>query len=428
MSTGAFITQTVLAYFGLGSQTLATLLLVVLFALLSRQAVRRPYFLAWRDAWLALSGALLALVLRYNVLPEFLGAGSDRDLWVRACYALYQLGKFAFLLQLLRGTLIYLRGNRRRGDMRLHYLWLAAVLGAIVTVAVSPGVQAAMFWQALVNLAAYAWCAAVLLTLPVERRSLGTRVTSTVLAATFALWFFYALALAHFALPQAQFGSGLLRLISGVNTYIDLIFDMLLAFGMVLVLFEDVRRELDGANRELRVAHERLLRESLLDPLTLAYNRRAFNEGVGLEDARGTFGTLAVFDLDNLKDVNDAHGHKCGDELLRHFVAVLRTGLRPSDKIYRLGGDEFLVVMPRTAAAAVEPRIRRLLAEAPPLATGECGKRIPLSASIGVADFACIGGLEQALAQADRCMYENKRASKREAQAGPETGSLPEQG
>ncbi len=415
------ISANLLMYFGLGSQLVATILLVVLFVLLRRHAGRRPYFQAWSNAWMAFAAALAALVLRFNVLPDVFASATGSAGWVRVCYFLYQFGKLAFLLLLLRGTLLYLRGITRQPLVLVIGLWTAAGAIAAGSVVFSSTLQAVLFWQGLCNVTVYAFCAVALLTLPVPRRSLGTRTTGTVLAATLVLWLAYLVALLDAVMPESNLNPDLHMLLSGPNSYLDLIFSMLLAFGMVLVLFEDTRREIDTAHQELRVAHEQLLRESYLDALTGAYNRRAFTEGTGLEDARGSFGALVVFDMDNLKNVNDVYGHKHGDALLKHFASVLRASLRPSDKLYRLGGDEFLVVMPRAMARIAGPRMREIIATAPSLREADSGALIKLRASIGAADFASVEDIEIALHEADRSMYANKRAGKNE-HTPPEAG------
>ncbi len=406
------ISANLLTYFGLVSQLVATILLVVLFVLLRRHAGRRPYFRAWSNAWIAFAVALAALVLRFNVLPGIFAPATGSGGWVRVCYFLYQFGKFAFLLLLLRGTLLYLRGMTRQSLVLVMGMWAVAAAIAAGSVAYSSTLQAVLFWQGLCNVVVYAFCAVAMLTLPVPRRSLGTRTTGTVLAATLVLWLVYLIALLDAVMPGVRLNPGLRVLLSGPNRYLDLIFSMLLAFGMVLVLFEDTRREIDTAHQELRVAHEQLLRESYLDALTGAYNRRAFTEGSGLEDARGSFGALVVFDMDNLKNVNDVYGHKHGDALLKHFASVLRASLRPSDKLYRLGGDEFLVVMPRAMARIAGPRMREIIATAPSLREAYTGALIKLRASIGAADFASVEDIEIALHEADRSMYANKRAGR----------------
>ncbi len=129
---------------------------------------------------------------------------------------------------------------------------------------------------------------------------------------------------------------------------------------------EDAKREVDDAQAELRLTHDRLRRAALTDSLTDCPNRRAFADGVGLEMVRATFGTVVMADIDNLKRANDRHGHSIGDQLIRHCAEVLRRDLRPYDKLYRWGGDEFLLVLPSARASDVLGRLRRVLDQADP--------------------------------------------------------------
>ena len=404
--------QIMSAYVGLLSQAGTVLLLVVLFALLRRYADRRAYFYSWSSAWVALLAALCALILRYAVLPQLFGGLADSSLLTRICYSIYQFGKLAFLILLLRGTLLYVSGLADPPLGYLRFLWISAGAVSLISVMLTSDLVGVLFWQSFANVAVFGWCSLALTRLPWVRHSLGTRVTSAFFALTTLLWTAYLLAFTHHFFPQLGVGAWAWQLFTGRNTYFDLLLEMLLAFGMVLVLFEDARREIDGAHRELRIAHEQLLRESLVDSLTGAYNRRAFTEGAGLEGLQGSFGALAVFDLDNLKDVNDHHGHRYGDALLRHFSSVLRAGLRPSDKLYRLGGDEFLLVVPRAVSSVLEKRMREIVAAAPPLKFDDNGLKFEIKASIGVADFRSVEELEAALHTADRAMYSAKRSRK----------------
>lgn len=412
MDPSQLLTPRVLVYFALASQTLAIFLLLVLFLLLRRYAARRTYFHAWAWAWVALLAALFSLVLRYEILFSLPGGSNDHTWWVRVCYFVYQFGKFAFLLLVLHGVLLYVKGLADPPLRYLRWLWVAAAISSLVLVLVFVDMRILMFWQGVGNVLICSWCGIALLLLPKSRRSLGTRLTGLCLAATTLLWLVYLAALLPIAFPVLNVGAGLWQDITGRSTYLDLIMEMLLAFGMVLVLFEDARHEIDTAHSELRIAHEQLLRESLTDSLTGAYNRRAFNEGTGLEEARSSFGVLVAFDMDNLKTINDQYGHKYGDALLQHFASVLRDGLRPSDKLYRLGGDEFLVVMPRAVVEVAEQRMQALVAGAAPLKFDKPDIEIPLSASIGVAGFHSIEDLESAMHNADRAMYASKRARK----------------
>ena len=95
-----------LIYFSLASQTLAMLLILILFLLLRRYVGRRTYFHAWTWAWLVLVMGLLAMVVRFQF--PFAVSGIESTWPVRVSYFFYELGKFAFLAFLLKGVLLYL--------------------------------------------------------------------------------------------------------------------------------------------------------------------------------------------------------------------------------------------------------------------------------------------------------------------------------
>lgn len=130
-------------------------------------------------------------------------------------------------------------------------------------------------------------------------------------------------------------------------------------------LEETVRRrtgELEEANRCLSV-------NAVTDSLTGLYNRGALMKRIEELDKAINRGTIerqnlsaAYLDLDNFKHYNDTHGHKLGDTILREAAALLKDCLRGDDLIFRMGGDEFLILMPETGAAEAEKAVQRLLA------------------------------------------------------------------
>lgn len=128
---------------------------------------------------------------------------------------------------------------------------------------------------------------------------------------------------------------------------------------------EDDRQVLEAALRIVQISEERrsylldLEFAALHDRLTGLGNRRAFDlnldQTISAAQRHGeTFG-LMMIDLDGLKTVNDMKGHERGDDLLREFAAALRTAFRHEDRIFRLGGDEYAVILER--ASSMNPRV-----------------------------------------------------------------------
>jgi diguanylate cyclase (GGDEF)-like protein len=149
------------------------------------------------------------------------------------------------------------------------------------------------------------------------------------------------------------------------------------------------------------------------DPLTGLANRRAFLDAarVELERARrlGHSITLACFDLDGFKTVNDRLGHRAGDELLCLVATRLREAIRVFDLPARLGGDEFMLLLPGLGADGAPRFLERLKAEViDPLrarwsVSWSCGAATYLSAPFAV---------EEMIASADRLMYAVKGSGK----------------
>ena len=165
------------------------------------------------------------------------------------------------------------------------------------------------------------------------------------------------------------------------------------------------------ANQAVAAVHAakqamRLRHEATHDSLTALPNRRAFRERV-VREIEGTLGfALILCDMDNLKTVNDTHGHDAGDRALQMLSGALRSQLRHSDEAYRIGGDEFAVVLPgvtRPDAECVMRRLREAIAESDPVG-GD-----PIEASFGIAVFEPGDDPERVVARADQALYAAKR-------------------
>lgn len=163
------------------------------------------------------------------------------------------------------------------------------------------------------------------------------------------------------------------------------------------------------AHLRIRVEHERALARA--DDLTGLANSRAFYETAAAEIERmrryGKPMTCACFDLDSFKKVNDEHGHAGGDRALRLVGEALRSCVRRIDMAARIGGDEFVLLMPETdyeGAKVVTRRLRHQIAER---------SRDTLTCSIGCVSFTVPPrGVDELLHAADLAMYTAKSAGK----------------
>lgn len=166
-----------------------------------------------------------------------------------------------------------------------------------------------------------------------------------------------------------------------------------------------LKSELDAVTSLLRI-----------DPLTGVLNRRGLAESFEREaarcDRRGAGLCLAVFDIDDFKQINDGYGHQTGDKVLVHLVQNARRSLRPQDVLARLGGDEFVILLPDTsleAAGAILARLHKAVT-AKPLAARN--RRVTVSLSAGVALRDPTEPFDSILARADRALYQAKRTGK----------------
>jgi len=123
---------------------------------------------------------------------------------------------------------------------------------------------------------------------------------------------------------------------------------------------------LEGARRILEDAYDRARSEALRDTLTGLGNHRAFQEEMERQWASATRHNqplaLAIVDLDDFKKINDSRGHAVGDAIIRAAGTTIATYLRRSDRAFRIGGDEFAIIMPGTDADRAHAAVRRLLA------------------------------------------------------------------
>jgi diguanylate cyclase (GGDEF)-like protein len=165
--------------------------------------------------------------------------------------------------------------------------------------------------------------------------------------------------------------------------------------------------------------------EAILDPLTGLLNRKAlagrFAELAQQATVTGEPVALVLVDIDRFKDVNDEHGHERGDAVLKEVAYVMRRTLRSFELVYRLGGDEFLIVLPGSAlgvAQELAERVREALELARP-------GGLAITASVGVASAHGGMSFEDLFREADDALYRAKRAGRNRvalASQGSEAG------
>jgi diguanylate cyclase (GGDEF)-like protein len=174
--------------------------------------------------------------------------------------------------------------------------------------------------------------------------------------------------------------------------------------GGGLLLFSALLFWLCGGRSVVRT-HQLAVSRSMRDGLTDLGNHRAFSDelerSVGLARRSGDALSLVLLDLDGFKHANDRHGHKHGDEVLRRTAAAIDGAGRVGDRGFRIGGDEFALLLPQTSSAGATRYAERVLAEL---------RQANVSASIGLNELR--PGVETAdvlRQEADAALYEAKR-------------------
>lgn len=159
------------------------------------------------------------------------------------------------------------------------------------------------------------------------------------------------------------------------------------------------------SREDLAAERDRFAREARIDSLTGLANRTAWQELIAIEDARRNRNpqpvTVISADLDNLKAVNDRFGHAAGDRLICAAADLLRRSARTSDRVARVGGDEFLILMPETDSRGAARYLSRVRAALRSIAG--------LSISLGAATGRKNEGISTVIARADAAMYASKK-------------------
>ncbi len=378
------------------------ILLVTLLSFFIMRSIQARSLRYWTLAWSCLSVALAALVVAFRI-------GAWQPLW----YALYFSGEYLFGFMFVVGCRQHATGallTRRQLYLLAPLALLALALPHLVAnfndmFMVQAGIMGTFFAVAF-------WALR-----PARRQeatSPGVRVMSVALA-LLALNFFHYVPI--FGARYDIWGWFVPAAYLKYTSIFDLILEILLGFGTVMVLMEGVRREVEATNRALMVARDRLELMARVDPLTQAFNRHAFHSLLDREEAGAgpdAAGCVVVLDIDNLKPINDSHGHAAGDEALRAVAHAVRTLVRADDMLFRWGGDEFLLLLFNLPAAEARLRLSTLNEKLVATQLRHAIAPVSISVSHGLASFATLTALQSAIEQADTAMYQRKQNYKRQ--------------
>ncbi len=189
------------------------------------------------------------------------------------------------------------------------------------------------------------------------------------------------------------------------------------------------RRAVEQAERRIQELEAELVEMSALvseDPMTRSLNRRGMEHEYARETSRairtGSPLCVAMLDIDNFKKLNDTHGHLVGDEALIHLVKTAKEELRATDIIGRMGGEEFMILLPNTGvedAVMVVTRLQRALTRKIFLGEKNLGEKnltesdkILITFSAGVARYEHGEAQESIMDRADKALYEAKHTGK----------------
>ncbi len=201
-------------------------------------------------------------------------------------------------------------------------------------------------------------------------------------------------------------------------TWFGLVSLLIILVALLLAGFAQHLLTTERQRSQLLLLNGALAREAQTDALTGCANRRHFLASLEQEGERGRRYGLATsllsLDIDHFKRVNDTWGHAAGDEVLKHFAAIVQAQLRQADVLGRLGGEEFSVLLPHASAADAAQVAERIRAAVEASPASFAGHAIPITVSLGGAAVTREDPVssEQLLARADAALYEAKHAGR----------------
>ncbi len=367
-------------------------LLITLLSIFMRSSIKSNALNYWTASWASLSLALISLFVGFQL-------DSQQSL----LYSGYFFGEYVFGLLFIAGCLAQTIGATL--SKKHKYFLIPALIVSLALPYASRDFNDVFMIHAPI-VAVLLISSFFALHRGPRSEATGIRVMSTALLLLGISFLVYVPA---FGARKGLWGFTVPESFLHYTSVFDLLFEILLGFGTVMVLMESVRSEVEMANRKLTQARDQLELLVQMDPLTEALNRHAFHSllrrpEVGHSDAV-TSGSVAVLDIDNLKPINDTFGHTVGDKAIRAVARAMRSLVRADDMLFRWGGDEFLVLMfklPQPEASRRIEKLNKILAEN---SERWIGLPVNVTVSFGVTGFTSLTDLGQAIEQADKAMY-----------------------
>jgi diguanylate cyclase (GGDEF)-like protein len=368
-------------------------LLITLLSIFMRSSIKSNALTYWTASWASLSCSLVTLFIGFQI-----GAGQ------KIFYSCYFFGEYIFGLLFVAGCRSQMTGatlSRKHS----YFLIPALVVSLILPYASRDFNDLFMIHAAILSALFMVSFFTLRSGVRHDEATSGIRVMSAALL-LLAIGFLHYVPV--FGARKGLWGITVPISYLQYTSVFDLLFEILLGFGTVMVLMESVRREVEMANRELLQARDKLELLVQMDPLTEALNRHAFHSLLRRPESGQdtvTSGSVAVLDIDNLKPINDTMGHTAGDKAIRAVARAMRSLVRADDMLFRWGGDEFLVLMfklPQAEACRRMEKLNKILEEN---CESWIGMPVMVTVSHGVAGFESLTDLGHAIELADKAMY-----------------------
>jgi len=376
---------------GLGVQTVAAALLSAIFLYLSRGRGNRVLQAAG-IAWCFLFLSVLSLLLLRHARP-----------WDR------QLFQYFKILYIVTMCVAAIRLDRDVSLAKpLSVAAVAAIPFSLILVHQTAGPSAGFFsWH--LGILAVGWLVLAVFIFQSPRAGLGRQFAGLLALITAGSQLVYVIVL---NISSSSSKDPLQTL--GYTQFLDVLLEMLFGIGLIIWAMEDTERRLAALHARTVDDTRRSQRRAWLDPLTETHNRFFLDEIRPQLEASEQGGSIVLIDVDGLKRINDEEGHEEGDKAIWTVATGIKKLVRGNDHVIRWGGDEFLVILPGMEEELARKRFYMLPSKMDEVKQSTKPGSKPytrfLAASVGVHPYSKRAPLDLAISQADRVMYERKRA------------------